>query len=956
MTAACLFFVAGNLNCQNIYREKQTHTYGKRIKMSDIKKTNDNRKRKPDMLHKRTAKKPGAVHSGGNKNSRGGKSTGKKGKTYRRFLPWDITEKTIVIAGKTIKALWLFISALILIAVILIGIGFHIFNNMYDEARKSEYTALSHITDNTFKETGKTYIYDKDGNTITVLHNTGYRYTPINEISDALQRTYISSEDKEFLTHNGFSIKGIGRAAVSLFKSGRITQGGSTITQQLVKNTLLSNERTFFRKLTEVFLAVDLEKKYTKADIMEYYLNTCFYGNNCKGIYAASEYYFGKKPSEIGYDEAAMLAAISKSPSIYNPEADLKTSIKERNIVLKSLLNDQLITADEYKEYSDSSYKIREHETKEEKKSYESSFAIYCATLKLMEADGFKFEYRFADKKSQTSYEKKYKKAYLKYSNMLRNGGYKIYTSFDPAVQKILQSDIDKKLLSISTETADDGRYNTQGAATVIDNSTGYITALVGGRGTDDEYNRAFLSERQPGSSIKPVLDYGPAFDTGLYFPGRKVSDVKSKNGPKNSEGTYKGMTTVREAIASSRNTVAYDTLNDIGLDTGLSYLSAMRFSSLSYLDEYNLSASIGGFTYGVKNYELAGAYAAIENGGAWREPTCVTEIRNIMTGTDIKDKRKGMQVYKDSSAFMLTSTMEDVIKSGTGKGLAVKDMHCAGKTGTTNSLKDGWFAGFTPYYTCTVWVGNDDGTAVYKNYGAKYAGLIWKDVMNTLHKDLPDRDFIQPDSVVKQDGDYVAVEKEEVSIKVNRDAEIEEENKAAEKAVKKYEDFYIEEGDDIYRRDDVRNAAEAAIADVSDDDSRNAFLKRLSEKDDELDAEASKWKSYTKTKEEYEAEKEQKAREKAVEEQQQRTEENRLNNAIKRFEDAVSIINDAEEYSQAVDDALSVAEENLEDLKDLDDYSSYKDEYTKAKERVDTLIQMSQGSDTADDTEEGDE
>ena len=381
-----------------------------------------------------------------------------------------------------------------------------------------------------------------------------------------------------------------------------------------------------------------------------------------------------------------------------------------------------------------------------------------------------------------------------------------------------------------------------------------------------------------------------------------------------------------------------------------------MRFSSLSYLDEYNLSASIGGFTYGVKNYELAGAYAAIENGGAWREPTCVTEIRNIMTGTDIKDKRKGMQVYKDSSAFMLTSTMEDVIKSGTGKGLAVKDMHCAGKTGTTNSLKDGWFAGFTPYYTCTVWVGNDDGTAVYKNYGAKYAGLIWKDVMNTLHKDLPDRDFIQPDSVVKQDGDYVAVEKEEVSIKVNRDAEIEEENKAAEKAVKKYEDFYIEEGDDIYRRDDVRNAAEAAIADVSDDDSRNAFLKRLSEKDDELDAEASKWKSYTKTKEEYEAEKEQKAKEKAVEEQQQRTEENRLNNAIKRFEDAVSIINGAEEYSQAVDDALSVAEENLEDLKDLDDYSSYKDEYTKAKERVDTLIQMSQGSDTADDTEEGDE
>lgn len=882
-------------------------------------------------------------------NNEGRKAENSRHKEKRSVL-WNITETTLTVTGRTLKTIWLIIAAILLIAVILIGIGFHVFNNIYTASRKAEYNALESLDNNTFKETGRTVIYDRKGNTIAMLHNTGYKYVTINEISDAIQKTYISSEDKDFLTHNGFSVKGIGRAAVSLLKTGHITQGGSTITQQLVKNTLLSSERTFFRKLTEVFLAVDLEKKYTKADIMEYYLNTCFYGNSCKGIYAASEYYFGKKPSEIGYEEAALLAAISKSPSVYNPEASIKRATEERNVVLLSLKNDGLITAKEYKTFAADKYQIREHETKAEKTSYTASFAIYCAARELMKENGFKFCYRFDDEAAQKAYDKKYSTAYLKYSNALRNGGYRIYTSIDMQMQDKLQKTVDKDMMAVSTEKNDDGRYNTQASATVIDNGSGFVTAVIGGRGTDDEYNRAFLSERQPGSSIKPVVDYGPAFDTGTYYPGRVVSDKKTVNGPKNSEGTYLGKTTIREAIVNSRNTVAYDTLSSIGLDTGLSYLAKMGFSSLSYLDEDNMSISIGGFSYGVKNYELAGAYRAIENGGAWQEPTCIMEIKNVMTGKDVKTDRSTVTVYKDSTAFMLTSAMEDVVKSGTGKGLAIKGMHCAGKTGTTNSLKDGWFAGYTPYYTCAVWVGNDDGTPIYKNFGARYAGKVWKDIQTQVNKGLPDKVFEKPDTVTKMNGDYVAVDKKETAETIDRDDEIKEENDTAEKALRKFEEFNISSEDDIFREKAVYDAASAAISDVSDDDSRKVFLKRLKKKNDELDAEITSWGALSKTQAEYDAEQEEKQVKKWEKEQEQKALDARLTGALNRFDKAIAMIDDATEHTASLDDALSVAADNLAEFEGTDNYDEMKAQYDAAEEKLNSLPDPDEDGEGSDD------
>lgn len=883
------------------------------------------------------------------------------------FLPWKIAYRTFTIAGKTIRAIYLIYAGLLLAVMITAGIGAAYLHNFYEECRKEEYRALSKLEDGTFKESGVTTIYGNDGKVIGTLHNTGYKYVKISKVSEDIQNTYISSEDKTFMEHPGFSLRGIGRAAKALFSNnGRITQGGSTITQQLVKNTMLNSEQTFKRKLTEIFLAVDLEKKFTKADIMEYYLNTCFYGNNCKGIYAASEYYFGKRPSEITYKEAAMLAAISKSPSVNNPEADYDRSIKARDVVLKSLKNDGLITAEQYQSYTSSDYSIRDHESKQEKFDYRISFAVYCATLRLMREDGFSFRYTFSTKKDQSAYEKKYRQTYLSYSDKIRNGGYSIYTALDKNLQEKLQRAMDKDMASVSTVKNEDGRYNTQSSATCIDNSTGYVTAVIGGRGTDDEYNRAFLSERQPGSSIKPILDYGPAFDTGTYFPSRIVNDAAIKNGPKNAGGGYKGLITVRHAIADSVNTVAYNTLQDIGLDTGFSYMEKMRFSSLSYLDKNNSASAIGGFTNGVKNYELAGAYAAIENDGVWREPTCVKEIKSILYGIDIKDtvKSRNVTVYKSSSAYMLTSCMEDVVKTGgTGKGLAVKGQECAGKTGTTNNLKDGWFCGYTPYYTLAVWVGNDDGKPLVHNYGATYAGRIWHDCMTNIHKDLPKAEFNIPDTVEKRpvgaDGApaasgsakdwFVKATEEDASDTAQADM-LKREKETAEKALRKYEDFFITSENDVFRGEELYNAASNAVAACVDDDMRKAFLERLNAKYDSLLTESSKYGDLTEARALYEKEKEEKADKERQQKLKKKQEDIALSAAVDRFDEAESMINEAESYSESLDKVLSVMDTALSDLTETEEYSSYKARYDKAEERVESLKSQ------ADDDEGGGE
>ncbi len=431
----------------------------------------------------------------------------------------------------------------------------------------------------------------------------------------------------------------------------------------------------------------------------------------------------------------------------------------------------------------------------------QSSYAIHCAALELMKMDGFEFQYTFDNKEDYTLYSERYTAAYSEQSDRIRAGGFQIYTSLDSGLQAVLQTQIDASLSGF-TELQENGKFALQGAGVIVDNKTNYVTAIVGGRGADDPFNRAYLSARQPGSTIKPLIDYGPAFDTGEYYPTRMVNDHKWEKGPdpfnraylsarqpgstikplidygpafdtgeyyptrmvndhkwekgpSNSGRRYFGNVTVREALNRSLNTVAWQILEDIGIDFGLSYLGEMEFQKLSYVDNQVPSLSIGGFTNGVRVVDMAKGYSTLANGGVYNDRTCIVKILHEKESELTKDMTPfAKQVYRSDSAFMLTDVLKGTFTSpyGTGRGLGLEnDMPAAGKTGTTNSSKDTWFCGYTPYYTAAVWVGYDIPRNMPGIYGATYAGKIWKNVMDEIHQGLPPLDWEQPDTVERR-------------------------------------------------------------------------------------------------------------------------------------------------------------------------------------------------------------
>ena len=624
-----------------------------------------------------------------------------------------------------------------------------------DKCREIAYDKLAQMDRSDFSMLSDTVIYDKDGKQIGLINAGHYQYMDINHISMNLQNGYIAQEDRRFKNHNGVDWIATFRAGLALIKhGGEVTQGGSTITQQVIKNTYLTQERTFTRKIVEILLAPELEKKYSKADIMEFYCNTNFYGHRCYGVEAASLYYFGKHAEDLAPEEAAVLIGISNSPSAYDPVSHPDASKNKRDDVLKSMNEVGYLSNEDYEKAVSSPLKIVQKETEGTDENYQSSYAIHCAALELMKMDGFEFQYTFDNKEDYTLYSERYTAAYSEQSDRIRAGGFQIYTSLDSGLQAVLQTQIDASLSGF-TELQENGKFALQGAGVIVDNKTNYVTAIVGGRGADDPFNRAYLSARQPGSTIKPLIDYGPAFDTGEYYPTRMVNDHKWEKGPSNSGRRYFGNVTVREALNRSLNTVAWQILENIGIDFGLSYLGEMEFQKLSYVDNQVPSLSIGGFTNGVRVVDMAKGYSTLANGGVYNDRTCIVKILHEKESELTKDMTPfAKQVYRSDSAFMLTDVLKGTFTSpyGTGRGLGLEnDMPAAGKTGTTNSSKDTWFCGYTPYYTAAVWVGYDIPRNMPGIYGATYAGKIWKNVMDEIHQGLPPLDWEQPDTVERR-------------------------------------------------------------------------------------------------------------------------------------------------------------------------------------------------------------
>ncbi len=641
---------------------------------------------------------------------------------------------------------------LLFIAATGFGIWFYIrYGRDLLECRTRAHVLAARATKNDFMSEQTSICYYSDGTVMQKLAGSkNVYYLPYSAIPENAENAVLAVEDRKFYSHKGYDVYAILRAARAYIENdGRIKQGGSTITQQLARTVYLTGEKTIERKATEIFLAAALEQKFSKHDIMEFYLNNIYFANGYYGIQAAAKGYFGLTASDLTLSQTAFLCGIPNSPSAYDPRAHFDKTIERRDSVLRQMYENGYISKTDYSAALNEEIVLV---TSEEKtNNYEETFTFRCAIHALMQAEGFVIRNTFDDQEDKDLYEEFY---YEEYSRVWRNlyaKGYRIYTSINPVKQELLQAAIDSGTEEFS-ETNENGIYKIQAAGACIDNDTGFVVAIVGGRSQETvgyTLNRAFQSPRQPGSSIKPLIVYTPAFEMG-YYPDTIVVDEKFEGGPANSGGVYLGEIDVRYAVAVSKNTVAWNLLQEIGVKKGLSYLLKMNFSSITDTDYYP-AAALGGLTYGATAVEMASAYAAIENDGIYRTPTCILRITdtggnevvdNVSAVTIAAKTAESKKIYEKNAARMMTDVLTSVMTSGTGRKMALSGMTSAGKTGTTKNQKDGWFAGYTRYYTTAVWFGADMPRTIDDLMGNTYPGQIWHSFMEAIHDGLEDRSF----------------------------------------------------------------------------------------------------------------------------------------------------------------------------------------------------------------------
>ena len=673
---------------------------------------------------------------------------------------------------------------------------------------------VSKSTMETFRQNETSIIYDANGNIMSKLKGEkDVYYIKYSDIPQVAVSAITSIEDKNFFKHKGYDLKAIIRAGLAYIKNkGVITQGGSTITQQLARNIFLSFEESWQRKAREIFIAIELEKKYTKKEIMEFYLNNIYFANGYYGIQSAALGYFGKGVNSLSLSQTTFLLSIPNSPTRYNPYENIEGTLARRDRILDQMVLDGKISEAEASKAKSEEIKLKA--PKVEKSSYALTFALDRAVKALMKSEGFNFRYSFNSDEDRKAYNENYSEVYSSCQTRLYSGGYRIYTSIDPDKQKLLQDTVDGGL-SVSSEKSKSGIYSLQGAAVTIDNSSGRVVAIVGGRSQKlkgSTLNRAYQSFRQPGSTIKPLIVYTPAFEQG-YTPESIVKDEKIEGGPVNADGVFSGDMTILDALAKSKNTVAWKLFTEISPAIGIGKLLDMGFSGIADTDYYP-SAALGGFTKGVNAVEMASAYAAIENGGEFREPTCIMKMTDS-SGNDIVadgfyQKGTSKYIYDENACKMMITCMEAVMTKGTGVGGKLATMPCAGKTGTTNDSKDLWFVGFTKYYTTSVWVGYDIPKSLA---GLAYTATplgIWKTYMDSINNGLPlaklddykitaaptkeDTEETDKDTEEEQEEEEKAKEEEEKKLEEEKKAE--EEKKNTNTDTGKQDETTIDEGE----------------------------------------------------------------------------------------------------------------------------------------------------------------
>lgn len=567
-------------------------------------------------------------------------------------------------------------------------------------------------------------VFDSHGRLITTLHSDQNRLPiDINKVPQNLQNAFIAAEDNRFYEHIGIDPIGIFRAIFANLTHRGIAQGGSTITQQLAKNAFLSQEQTLKRKIQEAMLALEIEHKYSKKEILEMYMNQIYFGQGAYGIQTAAKTYFNKDVNELSLTQCAMLAGLPKSPNYYSPFNNLNEAKKRKNVVLDQMVKYGYVSAAEAEDAKNQDLGLsKSHQTKETDEY--ASFIDYVSQ----------------------QVAKKYG------DDALYKEGLKIYTTMD----------VDKQHAAVramrhlpDNYTDENGLTQPQAAIVSIDPKTGHILAMVGGRG-QDSFNRASMAVRQPGSAFKPFV-YLTALQHDMT-PDTTMTDQPVTYGgwsPKNAGGSYSGTMTLSDALAHSVNTIAVQLADEVGTKKIIANAKKMGITTLDAKDD-NLAMALGGLTKGVTPLEMASAYGTFANKGVHVKPTAIVKILdrngNVLEDESTLEKEETKtRVMSEREAYEMTTMLEGVINHGTGTAAAL-GRPAAGKTGTTDDNKDAWFVGYTPDVVTAVWIGDDTGShSLGEIYGGTIPAEIWRDYMSSATSDESGGDFSAPSGMERR-------------------------------------------------------------------------------------------------------------------------------------------------------------------------------------------------------------
>lgn len=626
-----------------------------------------------------------------------------------------------------------FAITLCLAALVCFGIGAGMYAAIANEMREYDFDSIAHNFSSTL------YAYNSDGSSVEVaqLHSDGNReWIESDKIPEIAKNAAIAIEDERFYTHHGIDLKRTAGAVIGWVTS-KITgkspsYGGSTITQQVIKNITNERDKTAIRKIKEMMRAVAFEKQFTKDEILTMYLNIAYFGNNCYGIEASSKMYFAKPAIELSAKEAAMIVGITQAPTRFDPFRNPENCAQKRNLVLSKMYEHEMISEEEYNQ------------------SIESPLGTKSRTTLNASIYNYFVDQVISDVINDLQTQKGYSQTFA--SQQVFGAGLKIYTTIDPEVQSAIES------VYADTSNFPAASKGTQSAMTIIDPYTGEIKGMVGGIGIKQEsrgLNRATQSARQPGSSIKPISVYAPALETGKITSATIITDKAitiDDWSPKNSYSGFKGDLLVSKAIEISANVPAVKTLQSVGISTSFDFMkNKYSFSKLKDTDK-NLSAlALGGMTNGVSTTEMAAAYAIFPNKGQYNEPHTYTKVLDSTGKVLLEKEIKPRKVISEANAFIMTSYLKNVVNgsAGTGRNARLSNFTTYGKTGTSNDNCDKWFVGYTPYYVGAVWFGMDTMKPLTSvGVSNNVSTLVWKKVMQKLHSALPAKSFSAPSNV----------------------------------------------------------------------------------------------------------------------------------------------------------------------------------------------------------------